>query len=117
MGTCYSGATGRCTAEMRIIARNTLVAYWTKHPETKSSLQRWFATANAADWASAEDVRAAFPKASVITGERIRFEVHGGNYRLVVAFKFEAAIAFIKFIGTHAEYDRIDAATIEFSRR
>jgi len=102
---------------MRIIAHNTLVAYWTKHPETKSSLQHWFAIANSANWTNTGDVRASFPKASVITGERIRFEVHGGDYRLIVAFKFEASIAFIKFIGTHAEYDRVDAATVAFSKR
>jgi len=52
-----------------------------------------------------------------VTAEGIRFEVHGGNCRLIVAFKFEAAIAFIKFIGAQAEYDRIDAATVEFSNR
>ena len=58
------------------------------------------------------DVQAAFPKAKALNGERARFEVAGGNYRLIVAFNFRAGIAFIKFLGTHAEYDRIDALTV-----
>ena len=59
------------------------------------------------------EVQAAFPKAKVINAERVRFEIHGGDYRLIVAFKFGAPpIAFIKFIGSHADYDRIDAETV-----
>ncbi|WP_448956629.1 type II toxin-antitoxin system HigB family toxin [Labrys neptuniae] len=56
--------------------------------------------------------RAAFPKAKVLNAERVRFEIAGGNYRLIVAFKFRNGIAFVKFLGTHADYDRIDALAI-----
>lgn len=59
-----------------------------------------------------EEVRAAAPNAKIFNGERVRFSVAGGNYRLIVAFDFAREIAFVKFIGTHAEYDRIDALTI-----
>ena len=59
-----------------------------------------------------EDVRSAAPNAKVLNGERARFEVAGGNFRMIVAFDFGRGIAFIKFIGTHAEYDRADALTI-----
>ncbi len=65
-----------------------------------------------ADWATTDDVQRAFSKAKALNGERVRFEVAGGNYRMVVAFDFERQIAFIKFIGAHAEYDRIDALTV-----
>jgi len=58
------------------------------------------------------DIQQAFPKAKVLNKDRVRFEVCGGNYRLIVAFHFSSNIAFIKFIGTHAEYDRIDALTV-----
>jgi mRNA interferase HigB len=65
-----------------------------------------------ADWSSMADVKAVFAKASIINRERVVFDVLGGNHRLVVAIKFSARIVFIKFIGTHAEYDRIDAAAV-----
>lgn len=59
-----------------------------------------------------DDVQRAAPKSKVLNRERARFEVAGGNYRLVVAFDFRRQVAFVKFIGTHAEYDRIDALTV-----
>jgi mRNA interferase HigB len=59
-----------------------------------------------------DDVRSAAPNAKNLNGERARFEIAGGNFRLIVAFDFERSLAFIKFIGTHAEYDRIDALTV-----
>ena len=97
---------------MRIIARSVLVAFWTRHPETKVALERWHRLVKAAHWASTDDVQAVAPKAKVPNRERVRFEVAGGNYRLVVSFDFRRQIAFVKFIGTHAEYDRIDALTV-----
>ncbi len=97
---------------MRIIARSTLVTFWEKHPETKASLTHWQNVAKAADWHSANDVQAAYSKAKALNGERVRFEVSGGDYRLIVAFDFRRGIAFVKFIGTHAEYDRINALTV-----
>jgi mRNA interferase HigB len=97
---------------MRIIARSTLVAFWEEHPETKASLTHWQNVTKSAEWQNASDVQGAFSKAKVLNGERVRFEVVGGDYRLVVAFDFRRAIAFVKFIGTHAEYDRIDALTV-----
>jgi mRNA interferase HigB len=59
-----------------------------------------------------EDVRSAAPNAKVLNGERTRFEIAGGNYRMIIAFDFVRGIAFVKFIGSHAEYDRIDALTV-----
>lgn len=65
-----------------------------------------------ADWTSPQEVQAAFSKAKVLSGDRVRFEVSGGDFRLIVAFRFDLQIAFVKFIGTHADYDRIDALTV-----
>ena len=65
-----------------------------------------------ADWPDRHAVRATFPKARVLNGERVRFEIGGGNYRLIVAFKSKSKLCFVKFLGTHAEYDRIDAHEI-----
>jgi mRNA interferase HigB len=97
---------------MRIIARSKLVGFWEKHPETKASLTHWQNVAKAADWKTVGDVQAAFSKAKALNGERVRFEIAGGDYRLIVAFDFRRAIAFVKFIGTHSDYDRIDALTV-----
>jgi mRNA interferase HigB len=97
---------------MRIIASSTLTSFAEKHPETKVALGRWRTLVRAAKWNSMEDVRLAAPKAKILNGERARFEVAGGNFRMIVAFDFAREIAFIKFIGTHAEYDRIDALKV-----
>jgi mRNA interferase HigB len=95
---------------MRIIAWNVLSAYAERHPETKVPLNRWRALVKAANWSSMEDVRLAAPNAKILNGERARFEIAGGNFRMIVAFDFRRRIAFIKFAGTHA--DRIDALTV-----
>ena len=97
---------------MRVIARNTLVGFWSAHPETKVALERWFKRVRAAHWTSTDEVQRAAPKCKALNRERVRFEVAGGNYRLVVAFDFRRQAAFVKFVGTHAEYDRVDALTV-----
>jgi mRNA interferase HigB len=97
---------------MRVIARNMLVGFWDAHPETKVALERWLKRIKAAHWTSTDDVQRAAPRCKALNRERVRFEVAGGNYRLVVAFDFHRQVAFIKFIGTHAEYDRVDALTV-----
>lgn len=97
---------------MRIIARSKLIEFWEKHPETEQPLKAWFARVKASDWKSLQEVLSDFATAKAVTKDRIRFKIHGNNYRLIVSFKFSAGIAFIKFIGTHKEYDRVDAATV-----
>lgn len=97
---------------MRIIARSTLAAFAERHPETRASLAHWQGVARAADWKSTSEVQQAFSKTKVLNGERVRFEVAGGDYRMIVAFDFRRSIAFVKFIGTHADYDRIDALQV-----
>jgi len=97
---------------MRVIARNTLVGFWLDHPETRVPLERWYQLVSAAHWKSTDEVQKAIPKAKVLNGERVRFAVAGGDYRLVAAFDFRRQIVFVKFVGTHAEYDRIDALTV-----
>jgi mRNA interferase HigB len=105
LGTWYAN-------RMRVIARTTLVRFWSAHPETKVALERWLKRVRTAHWTSTDDVQRAAPKCKALNGERVRFEVAGGNYRLVVALNFRRQTAFVKFIGTHAEYDHIDALTV-----
>ena len=102
--------------DMNIVARRTLVAFWAKHPETESSLRAWMVVARQGGWHSMNDVLGTFSKASPINAERCVFDIAGG-YRLVVAFKFSSNICFVKFIGTHAEYDRVDVAVVSRFQR
>ena len=97
---------------MNVIARKHLVAFWFKHPETEQALRAWLTTTKGARWSSMDAIVRTYSKASPVDAERCVFDICGGIYRLVVAFKFSGGTAFIKFIGTHAAYDRIDAATI-----
>ncbi|RJF94886.1 type II toxin-antitoxin system HigB family toxin [Oleomonas cavernae] len=97
---------------MRIIATSNLAKYAEKHPETLTALVHWQTVAKAANWKSTQEVLGFFTKAKVLNAERVRFEIAGGNYRLIVSFNFVVGIAFIKFIGTHAEYDKINALTV-----
>jgi mRNA interferase HigB len=82
------------------------------HPETTIPLERWYRLVKAANWTSIDDIRRAAPKSKVLNRDRVRFEVAGGDYRLIAAFDFRRQIAFAKFVGTHAEYDAIDALTV-----
>ena len=97
---------------MRVIARSVLIAFAGKHPETKVSLDRWHALVKAAHWVSTDEIQKAAPKAKVLNRERVKIEVAGGNDPLVASFEFHRQIAFVKFLGTHAEYDRIDALNV-----
>lgn len=97
---------------MRIVARHTLIAFAGRHPQAQASLEHWFRLTKSAGWRSTQEVAAVFSKAKVLDAERIRFEIQGGNYRLIAAFDFERQIVFVKFVGTHAQYDRIDPFTV-----
>lgn len=97
---------------MRIISRKVLVDFAASHPQARPSLDHWERLTKAAQWTTIQDVTSLFSKSKGLNHERVRFEVQGGNYRLIVAFDFDRQAAFIKFIGTHGEYDRIDALTV-----
>jgi mRNA interferase HigB len=97
---------------MRLIALGNLQAYWAAHPDAAAFLRLWAEVTLAADWANMNEVQARWSKAKVLNGERVRFDISGGDYRLITAFYFPARCVWVKFIGTHAEYDRIDALTV-----
>lgn len=97
---------------MRIVAKRTLRTYWEKEPRAEQPLKSWHAIAAKADWSSPADIRAIYAKASIVGGDRVVFDIGGNRYRLVVRFDYTYRIGFVRFIGTHAEYDRIDASTV-----
>ena len=96
---------------MRLIARRTVREFYDLHPDAQSGLVRWVSAIEGAEWATMAEAAEAFSKAKSVGGSRIRYDI-GQGYRLVAAFNFGAQVCFVKFIGTHAEYDKIDAATV-----
>ena len=96
----------------RIIAKRTLKEFWEKHPDCEQHLKTWYDIAWRAAWKSPNDVKETFASASIIANNRVIFNIKGNNYRLVVQFNYQRQWAFIRFIGTHAEYDKMDATTI-----
>ena len=97
---------------MRVVAHSSLMAFWTRHPETMLALVHWHELVRVSDWHSIQDVVQGVGGAKALNGERVRFAVRGGSYRLIASFDFNRGIAYVKFLGTHAEYDRIDALTV-----
>jgi mRNA interferase HigB len=96
----------------RIFAKSTLREYWMTHPDTEQYLKTWYDTAINANWRNPADVKQTYATASVLKDSRIVFNIKGNLHRLVAKFNFEKQWIFIRFIGTHAEYDKIDANTI-----
>lgn len=97
---------------MRIVALGTLRDFWQRHPDAEIPLRSWYAAASRADWRSPADVKAAYRSASFVANNRIVFNIKGNEYRLVAAVHYNRRMMFIRFIGTHREYDKIDAANI-----
>lgn len=96
----------------RIIAKRTLREFWNKHSDAEQYLKTWYETAKASNWKNPNDVKETYANASILKNSRIVFNIKGNSYRLVVKFNFERQWAFIRFIGTHSEYDIIDADNI-----
>ncbi len=97
---------------MRIIAISTLREFWRIHPDAEIPLRAWYAEASRADWARPADIKAAYRSASFVANGRVVFNIKGNEYRLVVAVHYNRGIIFVRFVGTHRAYDRIDATTI-----
>ena len=98
---------------MRIIARKTLKDFWEAgHAGAEQPLKAWFAEVERADWLAMADIKARYAHASVIDSERVVFNIGGNKYRLVVAVKYPARIVFIRFVGSHAEYDRVNVEEV-----
>lgn len=97
---------------MRVISRRTLKDFWEKHADAEQPLQAWFHEARTTRWKSFTTVKARYQSADALPGNRVVFNIKGNTYRLIVHIHYNTGIAFIRFIGTHAEYDKIDATTI-----
>ncbi|SHJ68657.1 mRNA interferase HigB [Desulfatibacillum alkenivorans DSM 16219] len=98
----------------RIIARKTLREFWEEpgHEDAQGPLEAWFARTRQSQWDSPQDIKAEYGSASILKNGRVVFNIKGNKYRLVVKISYETKQVFIRFVGTHQEYDAIDAETI-----
>ncbi|MCC6604283.1 MAG: type II toxin-antitoxin system HigB family toxin [Anaerolineae bacterium] len=97
---------------MRIISRRTLREFWAKHPDAEQPLRAWFAAVQQADWQTPTEIKQEYRNASFIANDRVVFNIKGNRYRVIAAVKYEYRIVYIRFVGTHQAYDKVDAATI-----
>jgi len=98
---------------MKIVAIKVLRDFWARYPDAKQHLEAWIDEARKADWRQPADIRVQFRSASILKNRRVVFNIKGNDYRLIVAVAYRFGALYIKFIGTHAEYDTIDAETVE----
>ena len=97
---------------MRIFAKRTLRDFWTTHPDSELQLKSWYRETEKSNWISINELKKEYPSASILKNNRIVFNIKGNDYRLIVNFNFEFQLSWIRFIGTHAEYDKINANEI-----
>ncbi len=96
----------------RVIAKRTLREFWENHADSEQYLKTWYETARNSNWNSPNDIKKTYVNASILKDSRVVFNIKGNSYRLIVKFNYERKWAFIRFIGTHAAYDKINADTI-----
>jgi mRNA interferase HigB len=98
---------------MRVIAVSTLRAFWKQHPSAEQPLKAWYAEAVGASWTQPSDIKRQYRNASVLKNRRVVFNIKGNDYRLIVAIAYRLRIVYVKFVGTHEQYDAIDGETVE----
>ncbi|MDR1425115.1 MAG: type II toxin-antitoxin system HigB family toxin [Azoarcus sp.] len=102
---------------MRVIVVRTLRQFWEEHPDAELPLRSWLDEVRGAQWKQPADIKAQYRSASILKGNRVVFNIKGNDYRLIVAVAFVAGILYVKFVGSHEDYDRINAQTVEAGRK
>jgi len=97
---------------VRVIAKKILRDFWSKYPDCEQQLKSWYREAEDATWKSLNEIKIKYPSASILEGNRIVFNIKGNNYRLIVRINYHYQMLWIRFIGTHIQFDRIDATKI-----
>lgn len=98
---------------MHLVSMPTILSFLAKHPAAKVPLLTWCQEVRKASWAQPADIKAQYAHASILKSRRVVFNIKGNDYRLVASVAYRTGFVFVKFVGTHAEYDAIDADTIE----
>ena len=97
---------------MRVISKKILREFWEKHSDSEQQLKSWFQETSNAEWNSPNDIKIEYPSASILSNNRVVFNFKGNKYRLIVRINYDYKMAWIRFVRTHAEYDKIDANKI-----
>ena len=97
---------------MKVIAKKILREFWEKHSDCEQQLKSWYQEANNAEWKSPNEIKSEYPSASILSNNRVVFKIKDNNYRLIIKINYDYQIVWIRFIGTHSEYDRINANEI-----
>ncbi|APZ46744.1 addiction module toxin RelE [Polaribacter reichenbachii] len=97
---------------MRIISKRTLRDFWEKHSDSEQQLKAWYRETEKANWESLNELKKEYPSASILKENRVVFNIKGNHYRLIVKLNLDYQICWIRFIGTHADYDKINANEI-----
>ena len=100
------------TQQLRIIAKKILRDFWDIHPDSEQQLKAWYQETSKATWTTTGQIKKAYPSASFLADNRVVFNIKGNHYRLIVKISYDYLMVWIRFIGTHAEYDKINAKTI-----
>ena len=95
---------------MNIVAKKTLVEYYHRNPQAKSALEEWYAKTRKSHWTNFADIRKTFNSVDSIGNQHYVFNIKGNDYRLIVVIQFKHEYVYVRFVGTHAEYDRINNA-------
>jgi mRNA interferase HigB len=99
---------------MRIVSRSALRTFWEQpiYRDTEQPLKSWYEEAKNANWQNPQEIKDQYRNASFVGNNRVVFNIHGNKYRLIVAVNYKFAMVYVRFVGTHAEYDKVDATTI-----
>jgi mRNA interferase HigB len=97
---------------LRIIANKILREFWEIHPDCEQQLKSWFKETNKAEWKNLNEIKGEYPSASILINNRVVFNIKGNKYRLIVKINFDYEMVWVRFIGTHAQYDKINANNI-----
>lgn len=97
---------------MRVIARRTLREFWQRHRRAEQLLKAWYAEVARASWRGPQDIKAAYAHASFVADNRVVFNIAGNRYRLIAHVNYDYQIVYVKFVGAHAQYDRIEPETV-----
>lgn len=98
---------------MKIIAVKILREFWSAYPDSEQQLKAWVEEVRKAAWAQPAEIKEKYRSASILKNRRVVFNIKGNDYRLVVAVAYRFQAVYVKFVGTHGQYDEIDAETVE----
>jgi mRNA interferase HigB len=98
--------------DLRIISKRILREFWENHSDCQQQLKSWYQETSKAEWLKPDEIKKEYPSASFLTDNRVVFNIKGNNYRLIIKINYDYQMVWIRFIGTHSEYDKIDAAKI-----